>query len=219
MSLYWSAMADTERLGTSKSILGAIGRPLDPAWTDHFADVARSILPSTVTLHMRKLPGVVYIPGGNLPRNLGLEAADDEARHTRLQKYASSMIMSLSEQSLLDKEAALNPMDVSLHKARSISVKQPRGGHITTIVELDDIPSSPAEDGDYQIQSERKVFLDEFPNADPIMASTRQLPMYHVAIGRMTGFAPRQTLTEIGLALQEPVPLLGIGALNIGLED
>lgn len=210
-------MAGTEQFGIPKAILGAIGRPLDPTWTDHFADVARSILPSTVELHMRKLPGVAYIPGDNLPRNLGLEAEDDDDRHIRLQEYASSMVASLSDQDQLHKEVALDTIDVSLHKPKSISLKRPRSACVTMLVELDDTLNSSEDGYDYQIQAERDAFLDKFHIGATVVTSTRQQPMYHVAIGRITGFAPHQSFNEIGEALPEPVALLGITALNLGL--
>lgn len=210
-------MAATERLGgTPKATRAAIGRPLDPAWMDHFADVAHSILPSTAKLDMRKLPGVVYIPGDSLPRALSLETDDEDDRHIRLQKYSRAMIEKLCDEGKLDKQAAMSTIDVALHKPRSVGLKRPIGAYITMLVELDDTPNSSEENYGYQIEAERYTFSDNFHIKTALMPSTRQQPLYHVAIGRTTGFVPQGSLYEIGEALPGSVPLLGINALNLG---
>lgn len=211
-------MEGIERLGTPPIVQAAIGRPLDPAWKEHFAEVTRRLLPSSSELRMRKIPGVVYVPGDRLAGKPKLETDDEDDRQIRIQRYARSIVTSLSDQDKLDKEAAMSTIDVCLHRPRSVGFKNSSASNATMVIEVNDTPSAPHDGYSYQIEAERDAFFDKFL-IDYLMVSERQHPKYYLAIGRISGLTPPESVKQIGRVLREPIPLLGISALNFALES
>jgi hypothetical protein len=195
----------------------SIGRAVDPAWIEHFSAVARRILPRQADLVLRKQPGIVYVPDNRLRDRVNLKAGSEEERTLRLQEYASSMVISLSKQGKLDQQAAMSGIEVPLSKPINVGLKRPSSERVTIVLNIADVTNSD-EDYDYQIETERDVFADRF-NLAVTMGSTREEPRHHVAIGQVIGYAGLQKAQQIGRALQEPVPLLGIGALNLAIAE
>lgn len=199
-----------------RTFIPGIGRPLDPAWVEQFVDATRRILPRTIELKPRKSPGIIYVSSDRLAGKPKLEADNDDERLLRLQRYTSSIISSLSAKGELDRQVATSPVDLSLHKPQPIQFKHAKRSYITILINVDDIPIDANKDYGYQIESERDEFFNRFPN-DGNRAATREHPRHHAVIGQFSGFTPAERLLQIARALPEPVPLLGVSALDLSV--
>ena len=199
------------------TFIPAIGRALDPAWMEHFGSAAREVLPPRFALNLRKRPGIIYVAQAQSIRIDRLGAYDNQERLARLQDYAQKTAMSLSAEGKFDGELAMDDLSMSLSEPRGLRFEHSKPNQAALALYLGDIPLSSGGEQSYQIRDEREAFLDRFHLDNTVLTSA---PARHrVQLGNVSGYHPVQSIRFLKEALGEPIPLLGVGALNLAISE
>jgi hypothetical protein len=213
--LYTIEVMSSTGLVAERAQTSAIGRPLDAIWLGRFAKTAPRILPGHIELKLRERPGLVYVPYDILLGKPELRPKDEEERQPLLQRYTRSVLKSLSAKSILDMGTALGGVDLPLHAPKSLGIRRFRPGYSPLFLNVDDVLVEPKQKNSYRIESERYIFADEL-EVHNITATTHETPKHRLIIGLISSSVTPEDLDRLSRQLDDPVPFLGIGALNSG---
>jgi hypothetical protein len=202
----------TNHFNAEKAFVPAIGRELDPAYLKHIGKVARRILPATIELKLRKQVGVSYVTEDKLASKKRLEADNDDERLSLLQQYARSTVQSLSDQGNLDSQAAHEGLNVTLEKPDSVWIKRRGARNVILVLSVLDVLFTSNGEETYQIEAERDGYAGRFSMRS--VPSGREIPRHNLRLGSISDNVLPSHLDQIGRALEEPIPLLGIGGFN-----
>jgi hypothetical protein len=205
-------------LSQEQKLLRALGRPLDPSWVEHFGEIARSILPSSVELQLRNRPGIVYIPGDELSADKMLEAPTAEERRFRLDRYGHLIVDSLAHSGKIDAERTLSAVTVQVNEKFPLRIKNPRIQRAQLVINVEDVPLETEDEGVFHIESERNAAEYQFQIVRE-RSGERSSPVHNVGIGFVDSSVAREDVAQIGRALAESVTFLGFGALDLGVTS